>query len=230
MADREFAKELYQSTFKKVHAPAELLRKVENMENNQKNSKKVIILRRTAVVAAAVVTLFVLSNMVALASAGETWVGRIFWHDENPNQPMENVQEFFIKNGDKFDGDPGNARRDYYGGTYLDGGEQVILLTDLSHADAFTEVGKFIRFEKCDYTYAELIGAIDRMNDLIPTLSRKSEGYAEDMIGWGLNDKENCVFVDIYEMTDEKVKWFRENILDEEFLVFENADTFPGLD
>ena len=230
----ELTAELYHRTIEKVHAPDELLRKVENMKRDEKKNKKGTVLRRAAVVAAAVIVLFIMSNLVALAATGSTWVGQVFtqdeqtfWYDAQPNRPMENVREFFVENGSKFDGDPADARRDYYGGTYVDNGVQVILLTDLSHADAFTDVDENIRFERCDYTYAALIGAIRKLDEIVPGMIRRGEGYAPDIVEWELADQANRVSVGIYHMTDEKVQWFKENVLDEPFLVFCPVDSLP---
>ena len=233
----ELTAELYHRTIEKVHAPDELLRKVENMKRDEKKNKQGTVLRRAAVVAAAVIVLFIMSNLVALAATGSTWVGQVFtqdeqtfWYDAQPNRPMENVREFFVENGSKFDGDPADARRDYYGGTYVDNGVQVILLTDLSHADAFTDVDENIRFELCDYTYAELCAAIDQLNELIPAMNRRGEGFAQDVAGWGLNDKANRVFISILHINREKILWFREHIMDADYLVFENAEAPAILD
>lgn len=227
---KELTKELYHRACDTIHAPDALLQKVQSIQNHETKPQKSIILRRTAIAAAAIIILLAVSNLVTLAATGNMWVSEILWHDEKPNQPMENVRAFFIENGDRFDGDPADARRNYYGGTYLDGSTQVILLTDLSHAEDFTGVGENIRFEKCDYTYAGLTEAIGYLNQCLPGMIRRGEGFAADITGWALDDKENRVFVTIYCMTDAKVQWFRQNVLDEPFLVFDFADSFAGED
>lgn len=222
-----FTPELYKRTLSKVHASDALLRKVEQMERKEPGKNRRTALRRLAIAAAAVIVLLVVSNLVTLAATGTPWVAKIFWYDENPRQPMENVRAFFIENGDKFSGDAANARRDYYGGTYVDAGTQVILLTDLSYADSFTGVDENIRFERCDYTYAALIGAIRELDEIVPGMIRRGEGYAPDIVEWELADQANRVSVGIYHMTDEKVQWFKENVLDEPFLVFCPVDSLP---
>lgn len=226
----ELTAERYRSAFDSVHASGDLLERVKKMKAEKCSGGRKTVLRRVSIAAAAVIVLLVLSNLVALAATGGTWVERIFWYDEKPNQPMDNVRSFFTENGGRFGTDPSTARRDYYGGTYLDGGMQVILLTDLSRVDAFTGVGDNIRFEKCDYTYAQLTGAIGRLDEIIPAMIRRGEGGAQDVVGWGLNDKENRVFVTILHISDEKIAWFRENVMDEEYLVFENAEAHDDLD
>lgn len=223
-------KELYQSTFDKIHAPKELLRKVEGMSKESRRIKKKVILRRSAWAAAAVVILFVLSNAVVLAATGEPWVGIVFDWNKNPGQPLENVNDFFWENGKLFDADGASVQRQYYGGTYLDGNVQVILLTDMSRSDEFTKLGENVRYEKCEYSYDELSRAIQSINSRLAELRSKGEAFADDVVGMALDERNNRVDVDIYNMTDEKTEWFKKNISDAGYLVFVNADALPGED
>lgn len=222
---KELTKELYHRACDTIHAPDALLQKVQSIQNHETKPQKRIILRRTAIAAAAIIILLAVSNLVTLAATGNMWVSEILWHDEKPNQPMENVRAFFIENGDRFDGDPADARRNYYGGTYLDGGTQVILLTDLSGIDEYADFGDNVRFEQCRYTYAELTGTMNTINETLPPMIRRHNGAAEDMVSWGINDKDNCIIVSIYNMDDDKVKWFRNNVCDKDYLVFVNTDS-----
>ena len=225
MENNDELRELYIKSFDKVCASDELLRKVETMSIENEKSKKVI-LRRVLIAAAAVISLFVLSNVVTFAATGEAWVARFIWEAE-PNQPADNVQHFFDVNAGIFGEEyGGNAAENYYGGTYLDGGTQVILLTDLSKSEEFTDIPENVRFEKCDYTYAELGNEIKNINAELTRLRAQGEAYAADVASWGLNNMENRLWVDIYEMTDEKVEWFKENISDAPYLVFNNTDSF----
>lgn len=227
---RELTKELYQSTFDKIHAPKELLIKVEGMNKDDRRIKNKIILRRTAWAAAAAFILFVLSNAVVLAATGEPWIGIVFDWNNNPGQPMENVSEFFRENGKLFDEDVASAQRRYYGGTYLDGNVQVILLTDMSRSDEFTQLGKNVRYEKCEYSYDELSRAIKSINGRLAELRSEGNAFADDVIGMALDERNNRVDVDIYLMTDEKVEWFKKNICNARYLMFVNADALPGED
>ena len=137
------------------------------------------------------------------------------------------MREIFFENGTILADNPGAAKHDYYGGTYLEGGTQVILLTDLSHVDEFTGVGENIRFEKCDYTYSELKGAMEEIWERRDPMAGKGEGYAKDVISSGISDKENRIHVTILNISDEKIKWFKENLCDADYIIFDNTDTLP---
>ncbi len=230
MDRKALTKEQYRATFDKFHAPEALLRKVETMQQGEKRQKKNTVLRRTGWAVAAVVALFALSNIAVFAATGEPWVAPLFSRNETTNQPHENIEAFFRANGDLFDSPNGTPKKDYYGGTYLDGSTQVILLTDLSRSDEFTQIGQNVRFEKCDYTYDELTRAIDE--DFAKVCKRADSGdeTADNIIAFTLDDKQNRVAVDVYHMTDEKVLWFKENISSAAYYVFCNADSFPELD
>ena len=264
----ELTKELYKSAVDEVRAPAELLRKVKDMDSvyntEKKTNNKTIYLRRTALVAAAVVILFALSNAVSLAATGTTWVGRLFLYssvdDEgrvssinDPSSPVRELdismdvngnialkqsdgstsseawseeQELNARNGIKFADEIARRHGDIYGGAYIENGDFVILLTDLSFAEKYSNMNS-IRFEKCEYTYGELTGAIDKIAGRWNPLWRRDEGYARDIAEISLADKENRLHVLILDLNDEKIAWFTENIYDAEFIVFDNTDTMP---
>lgn len=235
MKEKPALSERYIEAVSRIHASDALLRKVKTMNSDTKTSKKPIVLRRVLIAAAVVIALLVLSNVAVFAATGETWVEKLFWFDVKPAQPMENVQDFFNENAEGLGETSGGAAADqYYGGTYLDRetGEQVILLTDLSKSSEFTDVPENVRFEKCDYTFAELSAEIKSINGKLGSLRAQNEGYAADVAAWGLHDMENRLFIDIYQMNDEKVQWFRENVSDAPYLVFNSTDSFPqdGLD
>lgn len=228
MKDSKLSQELYRSAFEKVHAPQTLLKQIEKMKQEDPPKKKHIALKRAVWAAAAVIAVLVLSNLAVFAATGEPWVGRIFDWDVEPAQPMDNVREFFIENASRLGAQSASAaRHDYYGGTYLDGGVQVILLTDLSRSDEFSQPGENIRFEKCTYTYSELTYAIENDFAEIRRRSRQGDKIADDFVAMSLDDKNNRIGVDVYRMTDEKVQWFRENISDAAYYVFSNTDFLP---
>lgn len=223
-------KEAYMRVQDDVRASDELKEKLKAIPERKQEARAPIMLRRVVAVAAAILGLLVVSNLVTLAATGEAWIGKLLVWDVNPNQPMENVRELFRNNAATFDELPGEARRDYYGGTYLDGATQVILLTDISKSDTFVDVPEYVRFEKCDYTYAELTKAIKDINDTLFGMRVRQEGFAEDVVEMGLMDRENRICVEILHMNDKKVSWFKENVSDAGYLIFENTDTLPGND
>lgn len=230
MGKRELDKELYHSTLDKVHAPKELSERVKMLSTDTKMVKQHTAFRRVAWAAAAVIALFVLSNVAVFAATGQPWVGQVFDWEKNPNQPHDNIREFFFENGELFDAPRGADKENYYGGTYLDGGVQVILLTDMSRSGEFKPLAENVRFEQCAYTYAELCKAMDEINAKLKILRRQGAAYADDVIGMGLNEKDNCVEVDIYYMTEEKTDWFKENVSDAAYLVFYDTHSLPQND
>ncbi len=79
-----------------------------------------------------------------------------------------------------------------YGGGYIDGETLVVLLTDMDAADAYREIcGEYsdaVRFEQVEYSYTELLRAMDTLNaDLSGT-----DGIA----GFGPDERKNCIFID----------------------------------
>ncbi|MBQ2276453.1 MAG: hypothetical protein U0L23_09545 [Lachnospiraceae bacterium] len=68
-------KEIYRSTFNKIHASEDLLRKVKNM--NQKSRKKSNVAKKVVAAVAALAIVFVSSNAITYARQGETWVEKM---------------------------------------------------------------------------------------------------------------------------------------------------------
>ena len=228
--ERKFTQERYRSAMERVRAPQALVRKITEADARIKPVKRHTALRRTALAAAAVIVLFAVSNIVTFAATGQPWVARVFDWDAQPGQPMDNVADFFRENGKLFDSPDGTPRRDCYGGTYLDGGVQVILLTDMTRSDEFIKPGENVRFEKCTYTYYELDRAVKEDLAKVSRLKNQGDAIAQDVIGFSLDEKNNCVIAEIYHMDGEKVKWFKENISGAGYLRYENADSLPALD
>lgn len=231
MKEKDALRERYNQAISQVRASDELLKKTEAISQKKEAGKKTIKTRRALIAAAVIAVLLLLSNVAVFAATGETWVKKLFWHDQKPAQPMENVQDFFEDNYRVFDEISGReASNQYYGGTFLDGGTQVILLTDLSKSSEFTDVPRNVRFEKCDYSYTELTNEINSISDHLEQLKAKSNGYASDVAEWELRDRENRIRVNIYQMNDDKIQWFKENVSDKPFLVFCDTDSFPQED
>ena len=74
MSQEKQNRQLYQSTFQKIHAPKDLLRKVKSMDKQTKI--KTFTLRKIGVVAAAFVLVLVSSNVITYAASGSTWIGK----------------------------------------------------------------------------------------------------------------------------------------------------------
>ena len=152
-------------------------------------------------------------------------------------EPIEAVNKFFQLNY-RFFTDPdsengwnwSSAKAEYYGGTYLDKGTQVILLTNIDNIDSFEPIGNNIRYEKCNYSLEYLKAEIRSINSSLDTMKRKNEGYSESVVEIALKDNENIIEVSIFAMTDEKVKWFKETFGDKDEIVFRNVTAMPDED
>lgn len=231
MKENNTLRKQYHQAISQVHASDVLLKKTEALSKEKKIRNKQTMTRRVLIVASVIAALLLLSNVAVFAATGETWVKKLFWHDQKPSQPMDNVRVFFGDNFDVF----GETSREkavdcYYGGTYLDGGTQVILLTDLSKSSEFTNIPRHVRFEKCDHSYTELTNEIDSISDHLDRLRTVKRGYAADVVEWELCDKENRILVSIFQMNDDKIQWFKENVSDKPFLAFRDTDSFPQED
>ena len=225
---QELSKELYQRTFDKLHAPEELFNKVDNLDYDMVKQNKKTVMRRAILAAAVVAALFILSNAVALAATGHPWIGKIFDWNAEPSRPRDNIADFFIENGSLFDSS--SPERDYYGGTYLENGTQVILLTDMSRNGDFIKPCENLRFEKCEYTLDEMTRGMSEINGKLAALRAQGERYAADIVGLSIDEKENRMRVGIYHKNAEKEEWFRKNISDVGYLVLEDVKELPGED
>lgn len=152
-------------------------------------------------------------------------------------EPLEAVNKFFQVNyrfftnpDPKIEWNWSSTKAEYYGGTYLEGAQQVIMLTNTDHVDSFEPIGNNIRYEKCNYSLEYLKAEIRSINSSLDTMKRKNEGYSESVVEIALIDNENIIEVSIFAMTDEKVKWFKKAFGDKEEIVFRNVTTMPDED
>lgn len=151
-------------------------------------------------------------------------------------EPIEAVNKFFQLNY-RFFTDPdlknewnwSSAKAEYYGGTYLDKGTQVILLTNIDNIDNFKPIGRDIRFKKCDYSLSRLEADIDDVKGKLAKLS-SSKGYSDSVVEIALLDDQDKIEICIYDMTEEKVKWFKETVSDSDEFVFRNVTAKPDED
>lgn len=152
-------------------------------------------------------------------------------------EPIEAVNSFFKVNYAYFS-DPSEsgewnwskAKENFYGGTYLDGAEQVIMLTNTDNIDSYKPIGMDIRFEKCNYSLEYLKAEIRSINSSLDTMKKKNEGYSESVVEIALIDNENIIEVSVFAMTDEKVKWFKNTFGDLDYVVFKNVTAMPDED
>ena len=152
-------------------------------------------------------------------------------------EPIEGVNSFFRVNYQYFanpapekEWNWSRAKAEYYGGTYLDGAVQVIMLTNTENIDSFKPVGREIRYEKCEYSLSRLEADIDSINEKLSGLKSKNEGYSESVVEIAILDDQNRIEVCIYDMTDDKMKWFKDTFGDSDEVVFRNVTTKPDED
>lgn len=79
MKNNKSTHELYQCVFDEVHAPKELLRKVESMSKVKTHSKSILVKKMVFIVASAAVML-IASNAIVYAATGSSWIEHIIVH------------------------------------------------------------------------------------------------------------------------------------------------------
>lgn len=127
MSDEMKFRSEYQDTFKEVHAPVELSRKVMNMQKTENKKTATTFMRRLATVAAIALVVLVGGNGIAYAATG--------------NSLLKTVKVYFNGSGyevqleEKVDEDSGVT---YYEGTFEDvEGDVDMVITD---ADDFEQM------------------------------------------------------------------------------------------
>lgn len=91
--------EFYQSVFDEVHASDKLIMKVQNMTNN-KTKKKIYAIRKVAFVAAAIIMVLVISNAVAYAATGATWIEHLVTATVNGSDYTAKLIDKYDENGE----------------------------------------------------------------------------------------------------------------------------------
>lgn len=150
-------------------------------------------------------------------------------------EPIEAVNKFFQVNYRFFtDPDPKNewnwssAKAEYFGGTYLEGAQQVIMLTNTDNIDSYEQVGREIVYRKCKYNYNRLTSELDNINNKL----RKSDigKYKDSVVEVTLLVKENQIEVSIFDLNDEKTAWFKETFGSSDEISFKNVTVRPDED
>lgn len=118
----------------------------------------------------------------------------------------------------------------YYGGSYLDDGELVVLLTDTSStAKSFVNstIGNTPRFEKCDTSLQELNTNKEAISNYwrnhVDGADEDVNNMVDSIVSLGTDVKQNKILVGIKDCNAQKVKLFKENINDSEFVIFLNS-------
>lgn len=120
---------------------------------------------------------------------------------------------------------------EYYGGSYVDdNGDLTILLTENNQNIQNTVKNiaddNRIKFKNSKYSYAELTRLSDTISNKVQeNLNNKvrSKNILDDVEGTALIDDKNIIKVFIKDINDQKIKEFKENVVDSDALVFMNS-------
>jgi len=119
----------------------------------------------------------------------------------------------------------------YYGGSYLDSGELVVLLTDTS-----SEITSFVeetikmkpRYQKCNVSLRELKTTRQEIEDILtnysPGINRKKNELVKSISVMGTYIDKNVIFVGIIGCDDKKISQFKRYISDAEYIIFRNSE------
>ncbi len=119
----------------------------------------------------------------------------------------------------------------YYGGSYINNfGELVVLVTETgmrskSSLDIIADVADDPIIESCAYSYSELDAVTEAIKNNLEKNRKIKSTYVEQVSCWAVDDKDNCIYVDLLEKNDEIIGWFRENIYDSQCIVFRETDS-----
>jgi len=119
----------------------------------------------------------------------------------------------------------------YYGGSYLDDGELVVLLTDTS-----TPMKSFVkntiestpRFEKCDVSLQELKAIkeviLNYWENYVEGTNKELNEMVDSIVSVGTYVDQNKVYVHIVDCDEDKIRLFKENVICSENVFTANCD------
>lgn len=126
----------------------------------------------------------------------------------------------------------------YYGGAYVnDDGKLVILISGNPkvHRDEFVRrcASEDIVLEKCKFPYVVLL------NQARKIIEYQDNNINNNIMGYGIKETENCIYIDLKEYDDEKIKEFKRNVSSAPYFRFKKGsyvnfeqgttyDLFPG--
>ncbi len=142
----------------------------------------------------------------------------------------------------------GMNNAEYYGGSYLEDGKLVIMLTDMneeivsSFATAVKDVvytskkilsysaeiiGDDIIYRQCKTPWNNLVNTISYVSDFwesyVPSSDDNMNELMDSLVSIGIYDDKNVVFVEMLNCTEEKITLFKERIIDADYIVFDNS-------
>lgn len=114
---------------------------------------------------------------------------------------------------------------DYYGGSFIDdNGELVVLIKDSLNTSKIRTTLKDVSdedkliFKSVQYSFSDLCDIMDTISDF--KKENENNAYASDIVSCQINDMNNEIEVCIYDLNDEKVKYFKDNISSSGAIVF----------
>ncbi len=117
-----------------------------------------------------------------------------------------------------------------YGGCYIDDEQNVhVLFTENVDKEVINNINETISsnivYETSKYALNELVELQETITNYISkeTTNPELEKLIEDIVGIGINQEDNIVFVGIKDCDENKIKLFKKEILDSTAIVFENV-------
>lgn len=112
---------------------------------------------------------------------------------------------------------------EYYGGSYITDDDVLVIYT--KDLDKITNVGinnDSIRYEKCEYSYNELLDIMEVLNEY--KQQRPDDIISQNFNVFGLYDSLNRVVVRLDDLSEESILEFKKNVCDNEAIVFEQGN------
>lgn len=112
---------------------------------------------------------------------------------------------------------------DHYGGAYVtpEGDLTILIAGDLEHGSnavrSIAGSGK-VKFKHADYSYAELNGIMDELNDF--AIKRKNPAAQKNFNIFSLMDQQNRVVVELNDYSDAKIAEFKSQVLNSPAIAF----------
>lgn len=129
---------------------------------------------------------------------------------------------------------------DYYGGSFIEKGELIILVTGDTILNKEKLAGRTLSSEfqvrPCKFSYNQLLEVHQKVNDFF--LNKENARAIEEitMNAMGIKPQDNRIFISLKECTPEKISIFKSRVIDSPILAFElwngpivtHADVVPG--
>lgn len=141
-------------------------------------------------------------------------------HQEEANQSLANLLEYWKTSSGKV------VYPDFYGGAHItESGQLCVYIKNNKEKDRKEIIRiagtKNITFKTFDHTYSYLTELMDYLNNFV--LTKKKSKVIENISTFSLLEKENRIEVGLLECNAEKIKEFKNNVLDSPALTFRKS-------